>query len=185
MKKVAANSQRNKFLKSMPSRHLDPTVRPEAAAHALHRSFVTCAFELSRKSIRFEIAREAILELYVVASRVIESELWDGEWNMLIGLQDAIPEPSQEAREDNLVRTHKRLRSESATQKTLARAMESLDNTITSMRMELSACLIPDSGLDRSMESERYKCAALLGSIGDLLKRYWYPIRKKVIAKCR
>jgi hypothetical protein len=181
MKKVATNSQRAKFINSLPLHHVDPTVRPEAVVKAIHDCFAEHEVELSPGDLPYETAREAILELLRLTSEVNEGEFWDA-WDLPSDFCiDAVPEPFQTARKRKLVRMQELLRSKTITQKTLVRAMETIDDAITSMRMEFSLALIPDGGLDESiMESERYRIAAMLGSIWNLLNKFWYPIRDQL-----
>jgi hypothetical protein len=180
MKRVRTNSQRMKFKDSLPRHHVDPTVRPEAVIKAIHDCFADHDVELSPGDLPYETAREAILELLRITSELNEGEFWDDTWILPTGFMDRLPYPFHSAGKD-LGRMQKVLRSETITQKTLLRAMEIIDDAITSMRMEFSAALIPDGGLDGSISrSERFRLAALLGSISSRLERLWYPIRRRL-----
>jgi hypothetical protein len=181
MRRVRTNSQRAKFINSLPRRHVDPTVRPAAVIKAIHDCFAEHDVELSPGDMPYETAREAILELLRITSELNEGEFWgDNTWILPIGFMDRLPYPFNSAGED-LKRMQKLLRSETITQKSLVRAMEIIDDAIISMRMEFSAALIPDGGLDKSItRSERLRLAALLGSISCFLEKLWYPIRRRL-----
>lgn len=182
MKRVRTNSQRENFVHSLPRRHVDPTIRPEAVIKAIHDCFADHDVELSAGDLPYEVAREAILELLRVTSELNAAEIWDDKWDLPGEFCiDALPEPFQIGRKKNLARMQELLRSKTITQKTLVRAMEVIDDAITSMRLEFSVALIPDGGLEESiMENERYRIPAMVGSISNLLKKLWYPIRDEL-----
>ena len=180
--KVRANSQRERFLDSLPRHNVDPTTRLEAVVKAVHTCFVENDCELSPGDLSFEIAREAILELLRITAEVNAAKLWEEVWDLPSGFCiDSLPEPFQTSRKRKLARMQALLRSKTITSKSLVRSMEIIRDSITSMRMEFSVALIPDGDLDPSLkESKRYKCAAVLGAVSNLLDRYWSPIRDQM-----
>jgi hypothetical protein len=83
---------------------------------------------------------------------------------------------------EKIASARERLRGEDASRMDIVWAMDALNEVVTEMaaRFAVGAVLDVETFLEKGYARDRYKCAALLPILADLMAKVWLPLRVQI-----
>jgi hypothetical protein len=172
--------QKSSFLKRGNRALIDPRARIIVALQLIKECFEEQGFRLESDS-EFRAVKFAVLVLLESSLALSRMKLWDdlqiagsnaskGE----AGTRAALIEKIDSAR--------RRIREEGTSQKDIVWAMNALNTAVKDMaaRFVVGAVADVETLLVEGYERDRYKCAALLPILADLMAKVWLPLRVQI-----
>lgn len=184
MRKMKAHlKQKRAFVKRGYRTFMDPRARIVSAFDLIKQCFEEGGFSLESDSAEFEAVKFAvlmvILESLFAMSRM---RLWD---DLQIAKRNASESAAgrRTALMEKITSARDRLRGEDTSQKDIVWAMDVLDEAVKDMAARFAVGAVEAVGtfVDNGYEHDRYKCAALLPTVTELMAKVWLPLRLEIL----
>lgn len=178
--------QKNTFLKRGNRKLIDPRARIIVAFQLIKEAFEDQGFWLADSE--FRAVKFAVLVLLESSFALSRMKLWDdlqiagfnaskGEAGTRAALMEKIDSARRRIREEGTL--HNR---EYTSQEDIVWAMNALNTAVKDMaaRFVVGAVADVETLLVEGYERDRYKCAALLPILADLMAKVWLPLRVQI-----
>lgn len=170
-----------KFLEMLPQRQLQPKAEIVALFKLILRSAHRQEFDLEPGHPDCEVFRFAGLRLISILTTLNDRGFWAATSSQLIRRQSG--KVSVGNRERKLAFAKKLLSRESASHKTLLKAMDIIDEVSIDMLAHFADALLPEEAKedDAAFTTHRYKIAALLEPMRNRFEKVWLPLRTRLL----
>jgi hypothetical protein len=168
---------------------IDPRARIIVAFQLIKECFEDRGFWLEPDSAEFKAVEYAVLLVLLESSFALSRmKLWDdlqisgrnaskGEAGTRAALMEKIDSARRRMREEGISE-----RWGGPSQKDIVWAMNALNRAVKDMaaRFVVGAVADVETFLEKGYEHDRYKCAALLPILADLMAKVWLPLRVQI-----
>jgi hypothetical protein len=187
MRKIKPHvKQKRAFVRRGYRTLIDPRARIAGAFDLIKVCFEESHFSLELDS-DFEAVKYAVLMILLESGYALgRMRLWDD-------LQIAECKASKAgggrkaAFMEKVASARERLRPENATLRNTVWAMDALNEVVTEMAARFAVGAVGDveTFSEKGYDHDRYKCAALLPILADLMGKVWLPLRMQIFNKNR
>jgi hypothetical protein len=175
--------QKNTFLKRGNRKLIDPRARIIVAFQLIKECFEERGFSLESDSAEpeFRAVKYAVLMVLLESSFALSRmKLWDDL--QIAGCNASKGEAGTRAALMEKIDSARRRIREGSSQKVIVWAMNALNTAVKDMaaRFVVGAVADVETFLEKGYEHDRYKCAALLPILADLMAKVWLPLRVQI-----
>jgi hypothetical protein len=171
--------QKSTFLKRGYRTLIDPRARIVVAFQLIRECFEDRGFWLEPDSAEFKAVKFAVLLVLLESSFALSRmKLWD---DLQIAKRKT-PEGgagSRAARLDKIASARERVRGEGTSQQDIVWAMDALNEVVKDMAARFAVGAV-ETLSEKGYEQDRYKCAARLPILADLMAKVWSPLRVQI-----
>jgi hypothetical protein len=173
--------QKNTFLKRGNRTFIDPRARIIVAFQLIKECFEDRGFWLETDSAEFKAVEYAVLLVLLESSFALSRmKLWDDL--QIAGCNASKGEAGTRAALMEKIDSARRRIREGSSQKVIVWAMNALNTAVKDMaaRFVVGAVADVETFLEKGYERDRFKCAALLPILADLMAKVWLPLSVQI-----